>query len=217
MPTTCLDTSRPVSPNMFYTLSRPNRPHTISLSMTSPPPQYCSTSPKSLGTSVCAVEAAPLPFYMRLTGTDSFAPHGNVKLTSKLSEVASSHIGPLDQHSTSFTLVNINNCALAQPPARSPAQKENATSRAPTDSSRTILAIGASIWYHSFDGSWWLSKVKQPPNDRGRYVIRFLDNPSTALIALPGSAYNTALHAPYGSWCLQTHGRSNPLGPVLRS
>ena len=22
------------------------------------------------------------------------------------------------------------------------------------------LPIGASIWYHSFDGSWWLSKVK---------------------------------------------------------
>ena len=72
------------------------------------------------------------------------------------------------------------------------------------------LPIGASIWYHSFDGSWWsLGKVKQPLNDRGRYVIRFLDNPGPALIALPGSAYNTAFHAPCGSWCLQTHGRSN--------
>ena len=77
------------------------------------------------------------------------------------------------------------------------------------------LPIGASIWYQSFDGSWWLGKVKQPPNDRGHYVIRFLDNPGPALIALPGSAYNTALHAPCGSWCLQTHGRSNPLQGVL--
>ena len=50
------------------------------------------------------------------------------------------------------------------------------------------LPVGASIWYHSFDGSWWLGKVKQPRNDRGRYVIRFLDNSGPALIALPGSA-----------------------------
>ena len=63
------------------------------------------------------------------------------------------------------------------------------------------------MWYHSFDGSWWLGKVKQPHDDRGRYIIRFLDNPDPALIALPGSAYNTALHAPCGSWCIQTRGR----------
>ena len=73
------------------------------------------------------------------------------------------------------------------------------------------LPIGAFIWYHSFDGPWWLGKVKQPLNYRRRYVIRFLDNPGPALIALLGSAYNTALHAPCGSWCLQTHGCSNPL------
>ena len=123
--------SRPVSHNTFYTLSRPNRPHTTSLPMTSSHPQYCSTSPNSLDTSVCAVEAAPLPFCMKLTGTDSSAPHGNVNLTSKLSDTASSHIGPLDQHSTSLTPVNINNCALTQPPERSPAHKGNTTSRTP--------------------------------------------------------------------------------------
>ena len=143
LPTTYLATSRPVLHNMFYTLLRPNRPHTTSLPMTSPHPQYCATSPKSLDTSACAVEAAPLPFCMKLTGTDSFAPHGNVNLISKLSEIASSHIGPLDQHSTSLTPVNINNCALTQPPARSPAQKGNASSRAPTDSSRTIFTVPA--------------------------------------------------------------------------
>ena len=77
------------------------------------------------------------------------------------------------------------------------------------------LPVGASICYHSFDGSWWLGKVKQPPNDSGRYVIRSLDNPGPALIALPGSTYKTVLHAPCGSWCLQTHGRSNPLQGVL--
>ena len=143
MPVTCLDISRPVSPNMFNTLSRPNRPHTTSLPMTSPHPQYCSTSPKSLDTSVCGVEAAPLPFCMKLTGTDSSAPHGNVNLTSKLSDMASSHIGPLDQHSTSLTPVNTNNCTLTQPPERSPAQQGTATSRAPTDSSRTMLTVPA--------------------------------------------------------------------------
>ena len=31
------------------------------------------------------------------------------------------------------------------------------------------LPVGASIWYHSFNGSWWLGKVNQPPNDSGRY------------------------------------------------
>ena len=77
------------------------------------------------------------------------------------------------------------------------------------------LPIGASLWYPSFDGSWWLGKIKQPLDNSGRYVIRFLDNPGPALVELPESAYNTALHAPCGSWCLQTHGRSNPLLGVL--
>ena len=78
----------------------------------------------------------------------------------------------------------------------------------------TPLPIGASIWYHSFDGSWWLGKIKQHSDAPGRYVVRFLDNPGPALIDLPESAYNTALHAPCGSWCLQTHGRTNPLQGV---
>ena len=60
------------------------------------------------------------------------------------------------------------------------------------------LPVGDSIWYHSFDGSWWLGKIKQPPNDSGRYVIRFLDNPSPAQIKLQESTYNTAPHAPCG-------------------
>ena len=77
------------------------------------------------------------------------------------------------------------------------------------------LPIGASIWFHSFDGSWWLRKIKQPSNVLGRYVVRFLDNPGPALIDLPNSAYNTALHAPCGSWCLVTHSRINPLQGVL--
>ena len=77
------------------------------------------------------------------------------------------------------------------------------------------LPTGASVWYHSFDGSWWLGKIKQTSDTPGRYIIRFLDNPGPVLIDLPPTAYNTALHAPCGSWCLQTHGRSNPLHGVL--
>ena len=77
------------------------------------------------------------------------------------------------------------------------------------------LPIGASIWFHSFDGSWWLGKIKQPSDALGRYVVRFLDNPGPVLLDLPDSAYDTALHAPCGSWCLQTHGRTNPLQGVL--
>ena len=34
------------------------------------------------------------------------------------------------------------------------------------------LPIGASIWFHSFDGSWWLGKIKQPSDALGRYVVR---------------------------------------------
>ena len=77
------------------------------------------------------------------------------------------------------------------------------------------LPIGASIWFHSFDCSWWLGKIKQPSDVLGRYVVRFLDNPGPVLLDLPDSAYNTALHAPCGSWGLQTHGRTNPLQGVL--
>ena len=77
------------------------------------------------------------------------------------------------------------------------------------------LPTGASVWYNSFDGSWWLGKIKQVSNGLGRYIIRFLDNPGPVLIDLPPSAYNTALHAPCGSWCLQTHGCTNPLHGVL--
>ena len=80
----------------------------------------------------------------------------------------------------------------------------------------TPLPIEASTWYHSFDGSWWFGKTKQPSNVLGRYDVRFLDNPGPALIDLPESAYYTALHAPCGSWCLQTHGSINPLQGVSR-
>ena len=78
------------------------------------------------------------------------------------------------------------------------------------------LPIGAFIWYHFFDGSWWLGKIKQPPDNSGRYIIRFLDISGPAMVELPESAYNTALHAPCGSWRLQTHGRSSPLLDVLQ-
>ena len=73
------------------------------------------------------------------------------------------------------------------------------------------LPIGAFIWYHSFDGSWWLGKIKQPSDALGRYVVRLLDSPGPVPLYLPVSACNTALHAPCGSWGLQTHGRTNPL------
>ena len=78
------------------------------------------------------------------------------------------------------------------------------------------LPTGASVWYHSFDGSWCLGKIKQASDVvPGRYIIRFLDIPGPVLIDLPPSAYNTALDAPCGSWCLQTHGRTNPLHGIF--
>ena len=57
------------------------------------------------------------------------------------------------------------------------------------------LPIGAFIWYHSLDGSWWLGKVKQQPNVLGRYIIRFLNNPGPALIELLELAYITTRHS----------------------
>ena len=77
------------------------------------------------------------------------------------------------------------------------------------------LPIGASIWYHSFDGSWWLGKVKQQPNGLGRYIIKFLKSSAPALIEPPESAYITVLHTPCDPWYLQTHGCPNPLTGVL--
>lgn len=35
-----------------------------------------------------------------------------------------------------------------------------------------LLPVGASILFHTFDGSWWLDKIKQPSNVPGRYVMR---------------------------------------------
>ena len=66
------------------------------------------------------------------------------------------------------------------------------------------LPTGASIWYHSFGGFWWLGKVKQLPNDSGRYVIRFLDNPGPALVKLP-------------EWAVLVSTDSRTLKPASRS
>ena len=77
------------------------------------------------------------------------------------------------------------------------------------------LSIRASVWYRSFDGFWRLGKIKQASAVPGRYITRFLDNTGPVLIDLLYSAYNTALHALCGSWCLQIHGRTNPLRGVL--
>ena len=35
-------------------------------------------------------------------------------------------------------------------------------------SSTVPLPIGASVWYHSFDGSWWSGKIKQAFDAPGR-------------------------------------------------
>ena len=68
------------------------------------------------------------------------------------------------------------------------------------------LPIGASIWYHSFNGSRWLGKVTQHTAVPGQHIIRCIDSPGPILIDLNLSTYNTALLASCGSWCLQTHG-----------
>ena len=165
--------------------------------------------------------------YMRHTGTASSVPHGSENWISKPSDTSFLPIERMVQTITNPTLDSINSCVLTQPRARSPAPKVNATSRVPTDSLLTtstafalyplLCLLEPPFWFHPFDGSWWLGKIKQPSNVLGRYVVRFLDNPGPALIDLPESAYNTALHAPCGSWRLQTHGRINPLQGVLHS
>ena len=171
---------------------------------------------------MCAVEAAPLPFCMKLTGTDSSAAPGNVNLTSKHRILTYWAAGPAEHqpHTRQYQQLRINAAAREIARTKGECHLPGSYRRVSDDISRARfmsdpLPVVASIWYHSFHGSWWLGKVKQPPNDSGRYVIRFLDNPGPALITLPESAYNTALHAPCGSWCLQAHGRSNPLQGAL--
>ena len=173
-----------------------------------------------------AAEAVQLLPYMRHTGTASSVPHGNENWISKPSDTSFLPIGRMVPTITNPTLGSINSCVLTQPRARSPAPKgerhlPGSYRLVTNDVYRTRflsapLPIGASIWFHSFDGSWWLGQIKQPSNVLGRYVVRFLDNPGPALIDLPESAYNTALYAPCGSSCLlQTHGRINTLQGIL--
>ena len=167
-----------------------------------------------------AAEAVQLLSYMRHTGTASSVPYGNENWISKPSDTSILPIGRMVPTITIPTLGSINSCVLTQPRARSPAPKDE---RHLPGSYRLVtndvyrarflsapLPIGASTSFPFFDGSRWLGKIKQPSNVLGSYV-RFLDNPGPALIDLPESVYNTALHAPCGSWCLQTHGRINPL------
>ena len=166
-----------------------------------------------------AVEAVQSLSYMRRIGMASSAPRGNGNWISKPSDTSFLPIGRMVRNTTNPILGNIN---TAREIARAKGERHlpgsyrlvtNDVYRARFLSAP--LPIGASIWYHSFDGSWWLGKIKQPSDAPGRYVVRFLDNPGPALIDLPESANNTALHAPCGSWCLQTHGRTNPLQGVL--
>ena len=158
---------------------------------------------------------------MRPTGTASSVPHGNENWISKPSDASFLRIGRVVQTITNPTLGSINSCVLMPPRASKGERHLPGSYRlVPNDVYRASflsapLPIGASIWYHFFDGSWWLGKIKQPSNVLGRYVVRFLDNPGPALIDLPESTYNTALHAPCGSSCLLTHGRTNPLQGVL--
>ena len=79
----------------------------------------------------------------------------------------------------------------------------------------TRLPTGASFWFHFFDGSWWLGKISQPTDTHERYVVRFLDKPGPVMADLRASAYITRLQSPCGSWCLQTHGRTNLFRGVL--
>ena len=175
-------------------------------------------SPRSQVTNVYAAEAVQLLFYMRRTRTATYTPHGNANWTSKPSATTSLPIGRMVQTIINPILGSTNSCVLTKPRASSPAPKVKATSRVPTDSSLTMSTAPAFyplFWYYSFDSFWWLCKIKQPSNVLERYVVRFLDNPGPVLIDLSDSAYNMALHAPCSPWCLQTHGRTNPLQGVL--
>ena len=79
----------------------------------------------------------------------------------------------------------------------------------------TRLPPGALFLFHSFNGSWWLGKISQPTDTRKPYVVRFLDKPGPVMADLRAFAYATRLQSSCGSWCLQTHGRTNPIRGVL--
>ena len=146
-----------------------------------------------------------LLFYMKPTGKASFAPHGNANRISKPSATKVSPIGHPTRSTANPTHDNTNSCALMQPREIARAKGERyfpgAYRFVTADVYRTRFATdplptGASVWYHSFDGSCWLGKIKQASDAPGRYIIRFVDNSGPVLIDLPPSAYKTALHAP---------------------
>ena len=162
--------------------------------------------------------------YMRHTGTASSVPHENENWIQAFRHLILAYWenGPdLHQPNTrQYQQLRINAAAREIADAKGERHLPGSHQLGTNDVYRTRflstpLPIGASIWFHSFHGSSWHGKIKQPSNVLGRYVVRFLDNPGPALIDLPEPAYNTALHALCGSWCLQTHGRTNPLQGVL--
>ena len=180
--------------------------------------------PRSRAINVYLAEAVLSLSHTRHTGMASSAPHGNESWISKPSDTSFLPIGQMVQTTTNPILGNINSCAIVQPRANSPAPRANATSQVLTGSSllTSTEPVSSPPLYLSepLFGSipstvlGGLVRSSNPPTPSDD-VVRFLENPGPVLLDLPDSTYNTALHAPCGSWCLQTHGRTNPLQGVL--
>lgn len=113
-------------------------------------------------------------------------------------------IGHLVKTTSISTSGTTNSYALMQQCMKSTVLKTNATSRDlyRTRFSVAPLPIGDSVWYHSFDSSWWLGKTKQTSDVPGWYIIRFLDKTGPVLIDRPPhTTYNVTLQDFCGSWC----------------
>lgn len=63
--------------------------------------------------------------------------------------------------------------------------------------------------YRPSDGLWWLTTVSLHTTTADRYVVQFVDNPGSMLLALPSAAYLVAIGANCGSWFLQTWARGS--------
>ena len=194
MLTTCVGISLPALRNMFYTPSRPSRPHTTSPRMTSPPfrSNRCC---KITGHQCVRGRGGAIAVLYETHWNDILRPTWERELDLQAFRdliLAYWADGP-DHHQPNtrqYQQLRIN--AAAREIARAKGERH------PPGSYRLVtndvyrarflsapLPIGASIWFHSFDGSWWLGKIKQPSNVLGRYIVRFLDNPGPALIDLP--------------------------------
>ena len=54
----------------------------------------------------------------------------------------------------------------------------------------TVLSKGPHFRYKGDDGLWWLGKISASATEDGVYLVRFLEDPGTIKLSLPGAVHD---------------------------